>query len=157
MCIRDRYTELEIIDVLPHIGDTSLLTTSAPRDSDWSLELTAPISMERFDPATGTWSPVPAADISSGPFYSTSTTPCYDDGFGEVHLAGMTSPAGCTIDLTTSADPAPGARSFGLIYTPSTPLMPGEFVRVVVPFQQLAGEPDGSAGDIAWNLSLIHI
>ncbi|MEM7530919.1 MAG: SdrD B-like domain-containing protein [Chloroflexota bacterium] len=149
------YTSIDIVDILPHIGDTSLLSTDA-RGSAWSAELASELVIERYYPITNTWVAVSASDLPSGTLYSTSTNPCRLDALGlelSVDEGTATTPAGCDANPWSGANAttATGARSFGFRYAPADPLGPGEQLRVRATTQQLTGEADADSGDIAWN------
>ncbi len=148
------HTSIDIIDVLPHLGDTSLLSADA-RGSEWSEELAAPLTAERYDPNTDTWSVVETGDLPLGMRYSSSTNPCRLDSLGfELYVdeVAAVGPSGCDASPWTALPSgADGARSFGLRFNPATPLAPGEKLRLTVNVRQLTGEADASSGDIAWN------
>ncbi len=148
-------TSIDVVDVLPFVGDTSLVGSNA-RGSEWSEELAAPLEIERYNPDTDTWSTVPAGDLPLGPYYSSSTNPCRLDASGfelYVNEAQAVGPSGCDANPWTgaAATAAAGARAFGFRFAPATPLGPGERLRMRVAVRQLTGEADAPSGSIAWN------
>ncbi|MEM7126867.1 MAG: SdrD B-like domain-containing protein [Chloroflexota bacterium] len=149
------YTQIDLVDILPFIGDTGVIDLSS-RGSAWSMELAAPILIERYDPSMNLWFAVPASDLSLGPYYSSSTDPCRLDLFGlelAVDEGQAINPPGCEANPWTgpTATSAVGARSFGFRFAPATPLRPGEKLRTQVSVQPLMGEINATSGDIAWN------
>ena len=113
--------KLEIVDVLPFIGDTSVVEPGSGRGSAWELELTAPVQVDVLPresanpslPVTGqtAWSPLPTGYAVS---YSPATNPCRltADSFGQLHIAAMTYPTGCATSPWGGSDA--GARSFAI-------------------------------------------
>ncbi len=170
------YTSLDIVDILPYIGDTEVLNPSVARNSEWSEEIAGALVIERYDDATDTWSVVPTGELT-GPFYSTSIDPCRatDDIVGALDGVTITEvdadepSATCDANPWTTASATPdtndgtaAARSFGLRWSPgaTTPFAPGERLRVTVPVRQLTGEADALPGThdldgdgyaVAWN------
>ena len=144
--------KLEIVDILSHVGD-STLTTRLPRNSEWSTEIAGALTVEKFDILTQSWSNA-AADISSE-LYATTYNPCYLDATAQVKTAiGLTEPssAGCSSTDFSPTNPIIGAKAFALIWENATdPLMFGELLRIKVPVKQLNGEANVANGKIASN------
>lgn len=152
--------QLDVADVLPHIGDLDMLSATA-RGSQWSMELVEGISVERFKIGTGLASAT--AQLPLGVLYSNSTAPCYLEGSlpaGYVNAdpsvanhgvgSGATVPSGCT-DFNGST-PAAGARAFTFRWLNSAdPLKFGEYLKIKVKVKQLNGETDRTNQEVAWN------
>ncbi len=119
-------------DILPYVGDSLILTSTQPRNTEWRpalTQVTAP------------------ADVQVS--YSLSTNPCR----GEVVTPGAATaagPAGCVNDWTTTA-PADLSTVRALRFeTIGSALAPGEAREIVVGVQA----PDDATGS-AWNSSAI--
>ncbi len=144
--------KLEIVDILSHIGD-STLTTRLPRNSEWSTEIAGALTIDKYDLISQSWISA-AADISSE-LYATTYNPCYMDASLQVKASiGLTEPlsAGCSSTDFSATNPVVGAKAFALIWQNATdPLMFGEMLRIRVPVKQLAGEADVANGKIASN------
>ena len=144
--------KLEIVDILSHVGD-STLTTRLPRNSEWGTEIAGALSVEKFDIVTQSWFSA-AGDIVSE-LYATTYNPCYMDASAQVKASiGLTEPssAGCSSTDFSATNPVVGAKAFALIWENSTdPLMFGELLRIRVPVRQLDGEADAINGKIASN------
>jgi uncharacterized repeat protein (TIGR01451 family) len=159
---------IELIDVLPHLGDTSTLNKNALRKSDWAMELVAPIQIDTIDRAAATpgvsgknqplalWQPVTSGVTAS---YSSSENPCRltADVFGKLHIdSTLTKPTGCTPDPWTLTEAA-GAKAFALDiaanqqgYLPAS--QHGDLLRITVKVKDI-NEPPTAAdlNKVAWN------
>jgi uncharacterized repeat protein (TIGR01451 family) len=167
--------KLELVDVLPHIGDTATLNKNAVRKSDWSMELVGPLQIDTIDrtladPAQSPknqplalWQPVTSGVTVS---YSASDNPCRltADSFGKLHVDNaLTSPTGCTPSPWTQADATnpDGARSFAVVldanqegYLPAT--KHGDLIRITVKVKDINDNATPDAGTVgndkvAWN------
>ncbi len=159
-------TQLDVVDILPHIGDNDILGVVGTRDSDWEIELVNDIVVERWNDGSQEWDGVLTADISGGLLYSTSTNPCrfinatttYDDLIADNTAVG---PTGCT--STPWGTSATGANSFAFKFIPSSPFAPGERLKITVNVR-INGNPPGcttpdcsgggdvlNSGAISWN------
>ncbi len=159
-------TQLDVVDILPHINDQDVLGVSGLRNSDWRIELENDIILERWNEGTQTWDLVPVGDISGGLQYSTSTNPCrfinavsnFEDLIADNSAVG---PTGCT--TTPWGSTAAGANSFGFKFIPSSSFMPGEILKITANVV-VNGNPPGCSnptctgggdvlnnGAIAWN------
>ena len=141
--------ELDVVDILPFIGDEDLLTGMA-RGSEWSMELASAITVERFKVGSGLSDA--SSELANGVMYSTSTNPCYLDGSNQIKLDGTESaPASCSGAFTTGGS-AVGARSFAFRWSNAgDPLVFGEYLKITVNIKQLAGEADMTNGEVSWN------
>ena len=156
-------TDLDVVDILPFVGDLGLTAPNAARLSEWNIELDADIFIEHSGDGGATWAAVPAGDLLNGtPLYAASTNPCrFDSSLAANSQLSVTGnlPASCTAlsELTAAAD----AQSFGFRYSPASSFLPGEELRITVPIR-VNGNPPGCddpacAGDtvnnnaIAWN------
>jgi SdrD B-like domain len=129
-------SRLDLVDILPSVGDVTVAAPGEPRVSEWDAELIGIDSVQRKD-ASGVMTPVPVGQYTVG--LSTSRNPCrWDSTAGDqVRASGgvfaavgtVTGPAGCVPDtwVTSTATPA---VSFGLVYEPATPLAPGEKLHI---------------------------
>ncbi len=117
--------DLVMIDVLPAIGDTGVIDTSA-RGSEWSPYLAAPVA------ASG-------ATV----YYSKSKNPCRDE-----LTPGL--PVGCEAPNWTSTPPSDltTVRSLKIDYT-GTLIYPGDEKVISWPMRAPVNAP--TAGQIAWN------
>lgn len=135
------HRHVDLVDVLPNIGDTSI-TTSVERDSSWEQELRDDISVEKLDLDTGEWTAVPSDEITRGPYYSSSTNPCrLGTGGAELYVDNdlAVTPSGCDSNVWGPTTPeALGARSFGLRWIPTEGFGPNEEIRISIPAQQVS-------------------
>ena len=143
--------QLDVVDVLPHLGDVGLLT-GASRESEWSAELSSAITIERYKTGTGLIDV--SGELPFGVQYTTSTNPCYLDAADEVNadiaLANVGSMPACT-DFS-NATPGIGARGFLFRwFNEADPLVFGEYLKVTVNIRQLTGEPDNLTRGVSWN------
>ncbi len=137
-------TQFDVIDFLPHVGDTDTLGAIGARDSAWAMELSGEITVERSSDGGNTWATVPDSDLNTaGAMYANSSNPCrFDTGApaGEQLSVTGDGPATCTsLDAATTAD---GATSFGFRFVPTTNFGAGEMLRITVPVE-LNGNPPG--------------
>ena len=145
--------QVDFVDILPFIGDTDLLTGAA-RNSEWSVELSSDITVERFSLGTGLQDAT--ADLgANGIMYSTSTTPCYLDVLNDISadptMADFHISAGSCTDFDTST-PATGARAFTFQWAnAASPLLFGEYLKITFTGVQLTGEADMTNGEVTWN------
>jgi uncharacterized repeat protein (TIGR01451 family) len=159
---------IELIDVLPHLGDTSTLNKNALRKSGWAVELVAPVQVDTIDRTAATagvsakdqslalWQPVTSGVTAS---YSSSENPCRltADTFGKLHIdSTLTKPTGCTPDPWTLSEAA-GAKAFALDiaanqqgYLPAS--QHGDLLRITVKVKDI-NEPPTAAdlNKVAWN------
>lgn len=143
-------TQFDVVDFLPFVGDTGVLSANGNRDSIWEMQLANAITVERYNNTTGEYDAVPTTDLLDGEIkYATSNNPCRFNGveaFDNLSVTGD-NPAGCTALASGSAA---GAKSFGFRFTPATPFAPGEKLKVTVNVA-LSGAIPANSGDIAWN------
>ncbi len=137
-------TQFDVVDFLPHSGDTDTLGVVGARDSDWAMELSGEITVERSSDGGDTWATVPDSDLNTvGAMYANSTNPCRFDTAapaGEQLSVTGDGPVACTsLDAATTAD---GATSFGFRFVPATNFTAGEKLRITVPVE-LSGNPPG--------------
>jgi uncharacterized repeat protein (TIGR01451 family) len=166
---------IELIDVLPHVGDTATLNKNAIRKSDWSMELVAPVQIDTIDrtladPAASPkgqpnalWQPLTSGVTVS---YSASNNPCRltADSFGKLHVDNaLTYPTGCSSGAwaQAAATNPDGARAFAVVidanqkgYLPTT--KHGDLIRLTVKVKDVNenATPDaGTVGNdkVAWN------
>ncbi|MCC6283448.1 MAG: hypothetical protein IT262_22775, partial [Saprospiraceae bacterium] len=158
-------TQLEVVDIMPFVGDNGVLPASGTRLSEWSEELSGAITVERWNSGTQTWVAVPGADLPLGLQYSTATNPCrftnaVTNNLDLTAANGGVGPSGCTTNPWASS-PAADARSFSFRFLPSVQFAPGEKLRITVPVR-VNGNPPGCndplcVGDVltnnavAWN------
>ncbi len=116
--------KVTIIDTLPFVGDTAVLNASAPRDSQWSPVLAAPVS-------------APAGVTVS---YSTSNNPCRP----ELNY----NPPGCASGTFTTTPPNPISSVASLKFDFTTTLAPGQSFQLDWP---MTAPPNVTPGQIAWN------
>jgi uncharacterized repeat protein (TIGR01451 family) len=159
---------IELIDALPHLGDTSTLNKNAIRKSDWAMELVSQVQVETIDRANAMaglsakdqpaalWQPVTSGVTA---LYSSSDNPCRltSDFLGTLHIdAALTKPTGCTPNPWTLAE-ASGAKSFALDiaanqqgYLPAS--QHGDLLRITVKVKDI-NEPPAAAdlNKVAWN------
>ena len=158
---------IELLDILPFVGDTATLSTSEARKSDWTEELVGPIDLAMIprastDPTKSPqdqpqelWQPLTNGATFK---YSSSTNPCRLSAplLGQLHLDGMNYPNGCTPNPWDLTDPV-GARSFGL--DARTILDPfnsndghGDMLRLTVRVKDINDTPTADDADkVAWN------
>lgn len=148
----------DLVDILPWIGDSTVASPSTPRNSEWNEELIAIDAIERGD-SSGTY--VPIAPGQHKIAVSSSNNPCRWDSAdgnqikasgGSISGAGtVTGPAGCDAN-TWIAGPQAGARSWALLYTPTSPLQPGETIRVTLRARLRGSAPAAAATPpVSWN------
>ena len=144
--------KLEIVDILPHIGDYSL-TTGEARNSEWNTELASPIEIERFT-VGGTWVD-DAAHISGDVLYAATYNPCYQNSAGQIKVAtGLNEPSSksCSSSDFDALNPDVGARAFALIWEDDVnPIQLGDGIRVRFQVRQLLSDPDPISNEVAWN------
>ena len=151
---------IDLIDIMPYIGDTSVTSPATPRGSQWGMQLVSLDSFETVPYQSTTYTAAPTGDYTVG--YSTSKNPCRWNSAsaadpnrltisGGVFAGTVDGPAGCT--PVTWSDPAAGARSFAVRYTPATPLAPGATFKIGVSVRIQPGEEPAVpiTGKIAWN------
>lgn len=147
----DEISDIHLADILPYIGDVDLLSPGTTRGSEWSMELSGPITVERYKIGMGLIDASP--DLGTGGvYYSTDTNPCYLDALNDIDVPNGTNgtAAGCT-SFMTGVSPV-GARSFGFHWSNAAdPLVFGEYLKVTFSGVQLSGEPDMVDLEIAWN------
>ena len=129
-------SRLDLVDILPSVGDVMVAAPGEPRLSEWNEELIGIDSVQRKD-AFGVMTPVPAGQYTVG--LSASRNPCrWDSTAGDqVRASGgvfatvgtVNGPAGCVPDTWATSTATP-ALSFGLVYEPATPLAPGEKLHI---------------------------
>jgi SdrD B-like domain len=144
-------SRLDLVDILPSVGDVTAAAPGEPRLSEWDMELVGVDKVERED-AFGALTTVPAGQFTVG--LSTSRNPCrWDSSAGDqVRASGgvfapvgaVTGPAGCVPD-TWSAVTATPALSFALVYQPTAALAPGESLRITMRARLNGGPPPPSA------------
>lgn len=144
--------KIDIVDILPHIGDFSL-TTESPRNSEWNIELAAPIELERIETG-GSWMD-DRMHISGSILYSDSYDPCYKDNMDQIKAAeNLTEPSAQSCDNAAfdDANPVLGAKAFAFVWKDSlNPLLIGEGIRIRIHVQQPSGDVDPLQNMIAWN------
>ncbi len=144
--------KLEIVDILPHVGDSTLISR-VPRNSEWSLEIAGPLIFEKYDIVTNSW--VSAAPDISNELYATSYNPCYMNAAMQVKATtGLTEPASASCLSTdfSASNPNVGAKGFAFTWeNAGDPLAFGEILRVQFPVQQLSGEAKAQNGEISSN------
>jgi hypothetical protein len=129
-------SRLDLVDILPSVGDVTVAAPGEPRLSEWTQELIGIDSVQRED-QFGVVTLVPAGQYIVG--LSTSLNPCrWDSTAGDqVRASGgvfaavgtVNGPAGCVPDTWATSTATP-AVSFGLVYAPATPLAPGEKIHI---------------------------
>ena len=144
---------LDVVDILPHLGDMGLLDASA-RESEWNAELASAVTVERFSVGTGLIDATPS--LTSGVEYSTSVNPCYLDDTpannGQVDYPNGTVGLMASCDAFNSTTPAVGARSFAFQWqNAAEPLLFGEYLKFTVDIQALTSDPQIANDEIAWN------
>jgi uncharacterized repeat protein (TIGR01451 family) len=143
-------TQFDVVDFLPFVGDTGVLSSNGSRDSTWDMQLADAITIERYNNSTGEYDAVPSSDLLDGEVkYSTSNNPCRFNGaeaFDNLSVTGD-NPAGCT---SLASGTATGSKSFGFRFMPTTPFAPGEKLKITVNVA-ISGTPPANSGDIAWN------
>jgi SdrD B-like domain len=155
-------TSVELVDILPHVGDTSVTAPATARGSQWGAELVSMDSIEHAPYGSDAYTAVPAGELVTG--YSTSKNPCRWDtadpneanrlkpsGGTFAPIGSVTAPAGCE-PANWSATQV-GARSFAVRYTPVVPLQPGASIKIHVTVGVAPGEAPAApmTGKIAWN------
>ncbi|MGB0929151.1 MAG: SdrD B-like domain-containing protein [Chitinophagales bacterium] len=143
--------QIDLVDILPFINDEDLLSGTA-RGSDWSMELTGDITVERFQAGTGLIDA--SGDLGAdGVLYSSSTNTCYLDGSSQIKIDGTIGEDGTTsCDAFAAGTAATGARSFAFRWSNTiNPLTFGEYIKITVQVKQLDGEADKTDGEISWN------
>lgn len=155
-------TQLDVVDMLPHIGDTDILGVIGARGSDWEMELAGDVIVERYNSITDSWDVVPNSDLNvDGVLYANTYNPKrYDSNLGlgeDLSVTGDLPADGTTLATGSGV----GNRSFGFCFKPATPFTWNEKLRVTVPIQ-VQGNPPGcgdtscSSGTlitdaVAWN------
>jgi hypothetical protein len=144
-------SRLDLVDILPSVGDVTAAAPGEPRLSEWDMELVGVDKVERQD-IYGAVSTVPAGQFTLG--LSTSRNPCrWDNAAGdEVKISGgvfppvgsVTGPPGC-VPNTWAASTATPALSFALVYQPTVSLAPGESLRITMRARLNGGAPAPSA------------
>ena len=155
-------TTIDLVDVLPYVGDTSVTSPAMARGSQWGEELVSLDAIEHQAVTDGPYSGVPAEELVTG--FSASKNPCRWDtadpnetdrlkasGGTFPSTASVTGPVGC--DNTGWTTTQAGARSFAIRYTPATALQPGASIRLKVTVKLAPGEAPSLpvSGKIAWN------
>lgn len=161
--------EIELVDVLPHVGDTAVLNPAIDRLSDWDQELAGPIEVA-YLPRAGATSGLPAEDQPDNAWqaldpgvdyqasYSASTNPCRltASSFGQLKLAAVSHPTGCTSSpwgLGTSI----GARAWAVRLTRNLSRWTsatdhGDMLRITVRVVDINDPvPPADLGGVAWN------
>ena len=156
-------TELDIADVLPHVGDTDVSGIGLARGSVWGMKLASDLLIETSFDGGNTWTTLPTSELDGGaPRFAASTNPCLyktssPDG-DDLSITG-TFPASCET-LSDSTSPI-GAKAFGFRYVPHNGMVSGSRLRVTFS-AEIDGNPPGCddpacVGDnttpdaIAWN------
>jgi SdrD B-like domain len=145
-------SSIDLVSILPFAGDNVL---GGGEGSEWDMKLLSISTVQRVA-ADGTITAIAPADYTIG--YSASRNPCRFNAAAlpALYAAGapfpadptVNAPAGCTADPWTAT--AATAASWALRYLPSTPVPPGEVIRVVVDViraNNLVAIPNG----VAWN------
>ncbi len=144
--------KLDVVDILPHIGDYSL-TTETARLSEWNTELIDSIEVERLDIGIG-WSS-DDMHVLGDILYSDTYTPCYKDNTGQVRAAtGLTEPVSQSCGSTdfSATNPLVGAKAFALTWEDDVnPIAFGEAIRLRIYVQQPTGDLDAPMNSVAWN------
>jgi hypothetical protein len=156
---------LDLVDVLPSIGDSTVASPGVARGSEWGEELVAVDNVERGT-SSGVYTNVPAAEFTVGS--SSSPNPCrFDASSGDqvkvsggafAAMASVTGPTGCATNSWTA--PTAGAVGWALLYQPVTPLAAGETIRVTVraqlkgPIPPVSVVPPSSWNSIAYTATL---
>ncbi len=154
-------THIELVDVLPFLGDTAVSEASLVRLSEWEQILAGPLNVDilkretvtaaalsNLNAATG-WTPAGAVTSK----FSSSTNPCRLTGVGQIKYgATATGPAGC--DALWSA-PVAGASAFALdindtLRPVSATSLSGDILRITVRVKD-KGVAASDIGKIAWN------
>jgi len=144
--------KLEIVDILPNIGDYAL-TTELPRGSQWNATLAGPIELERISIGT-TWTD-DLANVNGNILYATTYDPCYKDNSGQVKAeTGLPEPMSqsCSSTDFSASNPVVGATAFALTWEDAAnPILFGEGIRLRFQTQQPVTDPDPNLNEIAWN------
>ena len=162
-------SRLDLVDVLPFAGDSTVSAPGEPRLSQWNEELIAIDRLERTD-AYGVKTLVPSAEYTVG--LSASRNPCrWDSSAGDqVRASGgvfapagaVTGPAGCTPDAWT-ASLGSAALSWAVVYQPAVVLAPGESLKVTMRARlngavpAAKGTPLESWNSIAYTATLVGL
>ena len=160
-------SRIQLIDILPYIGDTSALSATVARKSGWTEELDGPVEVAFIDRSSADtakspqaqdevlWQPVTAGLALK---YSSSTNPCRLTTalLGQMHLDGSSYPKGCTQNPWDLTDPV-GARAFGMDMSVALdPFNPGnghgDMLRLTVTVKDINDVPTADDADkVAWN------
>ncbi len=116
--------KITAIDILPFVGDTAVLNTSAPRDSQWSPLLTGPVT----------------APAGVTVLYSTSTNPCRPDL--------NYNPPGCVSGSFSTTVPSPISSVASLEFQHAGTLAPGASIQIDWP---MVAPATVIPGQVAWN------
>jgi len=130
-----------ILDILPHIGDIGVLPPYAPRNSQFNVVLTSPVTITT--PLTG---------FTAG-YYNNSPNPSATGNPSRLNACGgfciTADPSGATLTGTYGATvPGGGTYSFKVSANTLINLPPGGVLQVIVPFTVPATAP---VGDTACN------
>ncbi len=130
---------VELVDILPYVGDTAVLSPGTARKSEFTLSLLSEIAAAVIDGATG-------QEVAEVPFtisYTTSTDP--------LRFGGSFNTIG-TVDAWqtdfTSPEDAQLQSVAALKVRCSTPLLPGQSLLVLIATTTPATAPTGAT---AWN------
>lgn len=129
------YRDIEMVDILPHIGDTGVILTNTSRGSEFPVYLGQNIAAELTPPYQG--DPSPTIEI----WYSESYNP---ERFSE---SGGTIP-GDNDWTKTPPSPITNAKSFKIITTGGTIIRPGQTLNIYVDCVVPLGVNEGLKG---WN------
>lgn len=157
---------IQLIDILPHVGDTATMSNVVPRRSAWAMVLDGPIEVAYIprsaaDPGRSPqaqdealWAPLTSGVSFS---YSSATNPCRLTSplLGQLHIHGAAYPKGCVANPWDLADPT-GARSFAMDAAVSLdPFAPtnghGDMLRLTVRVRNLDPVTPEMVGQVAWN------
>jgi hypothetical protein len=140
-------SRLDLVDILPSVGDVTAAAPGEARLSEWDMELVGVDKVERED-VYGVLTTVPAGDFTIG--LSISRDPCrWDSTAGnQVRVSGglfapvgaVTGPSGCVPDSWAATTATP-AVSFALLYQPKVLLAPGESLRITMRARLSGGAP----------------
>lgn len=156
-------TKLHILDILPNLdmaGTDDSVIPGMSRGSEWNMDFVSLDSVELYDSNTTNLSPVAPSDYIVG--FSTAANPCRQksdslpvadqiqlDGGVFPTVTNVTNPAGCTPPSWNST--ASDAESFGMLYTPSSPIEPGDYIKIKFTADFEGALPPSPNGLIAWN------
>lgn len=130
---------VEIVDILPHVGDNAVLAPATARKSEFALPLLGEIAAAVIDGATGQ----EIADVPFAISYTTSTDP--------VRFGGAFDTIGTDDTWQTAATGLADAQLqsvAALKVSCSTPLLPGQSLLVLIAATAPATAPTGAT---AWN------